>query len=77
MVAITNCRREDTNSSEKLLSSSSEKAKLALLKGISGLNFVGELTLPYYTKLRWVPFKMPFIKIDLIKNFLTKNCNFE
>ena len=23
--------------------------------------------IPYYTKLRWVPFKMRFIKIDLIK----------
>ena len=33
--------------------------------------------LPYYTKLRWVPFKMRLIKIDLIKNFWTKNCNFE
>ena len=31
------------------------------------------MEVPYYTKLRWVPFKIRFIKIELIKNFCTKN----
>ena len=35
------------------------------------------IRIPYYTKLRWVPFKMRFIKLGLIKNFSTKNCIFE
>ena len=30
------------------------------------------VTIPCYTKLRWVPFKMRFIKIDLINDYLTK-----